>query len=124
METIELLITIILVIISVLGVLLVLVQSSRGGAGGLFGDAGGSQSVIGSERRGDFFSRMTAIFLGIFIGGSFLLAYIRYQNNRVDVKPSKLPTIQSLDKTKKSDGDKPKETSKPEEDGSKKESGE
>ncbi len=110
METIEWLITIVLVIISILGILLVLIQSSKGGAGGLFGDAGGSQSVIGSERRGDFFSRMTAIFLGIFIGGSFLLAYLRYQNNPGNSSRSSQRTL-NTGKPKKSDGSKPKETS-------------
>ena len=78
MEYIKGFITVILIIVSIVGILLVLMQSSKGG-GGLFGEGGGSQSFIGSDRKSDFFTKLTSILIGIFIGGSFLLAYVRYQ---------------------------------------------
>ena len=81
MSVIQTIIIVVLIVTSILGILLVLVQSSRGG-GGLFGDASASQSVIGTERRGDFFSKLTSILLGIFIGGSFLLAYLKNMESK------------------------------------------
>lgn len=78
LEFLQIALTIIVVAISFLSIILVLMQSSKGG-GGIFGDASASQSVIGSERRGDFFTKLTSIFLGIFIVGSFGLAYLKKQ---------------------------------------------
>lgn len=94
-------ITIIVVIVSVLGILLVLIQSSKGGAGGLFGDAG-SSSIIGSDQRGDFFSRLTSILLGIFIVGSFGLAYLKYQSQTLSLE-NETPVIKS-DKASEGEG--------------------
>ena len=83
MELLEWIMTVIVGFISIVGILLVLMQSSRGG-GGLFGDSGG-QNVIGMEGRGDLLSRLTSVFIGIFIVGSLIIAYLRYQNNVVDI---------------------------------------
>lgn len=106
MEILIWIITIIVVIVSLLGILLVLIQSSKGGAGGLFGDAG-SSSVIGSEQRGDFFSRVTSILLGIFILGSFGLAYLRYQSQTISLDTDE-PVLESKDEKGKIE-EKPKE---------------
>ena len=86
MEIFSTILTVIVVAVSLLSIVLVLVQSSKGGGGSLFGDSGG-QNFIGTERKGDFFSRLTAIFLGIFLGGSLLLAYFRYKADDTGIKP-------------------------------------
>ena len=109
MELLEWIMTVIVGFISVLGILLVLMQSSRGG-GGLFGDSGG-QNVIGVEGRGDLLSRLTSVFIGIFIVGSLIIAYLRYQNNVVDIGK---PELEDLLRDEAEGKDNKNRTEKPE----------
>lgn len=89
MEIIDWIITALIVFVSILGIVLVLMQSSRGGAGGLFGDVS-AQNIIGAGARGDFLTRLTAVFIGIFIVGSLVLAYLRYKTQDFSLKPEPL----------------------------------
>ncbi len=102
-DILEVILIIVLVTISLLGIVLVLMQSSKGGAGGLFGggDGGGGQ-IIGAERRGDFLSRLTTIFITIFIAGSFFLAYLKKKNYSLPPTDKKDISIE-----KESSNDKP-----------------
>ena len=77
MDFVRWVLTFIVMVVSVLGVLLVLMQSGKGG--GLLGESVG-QDVISSKGRGDLLTRLTTIFIAIFILGSFGIAYLEYKN--------------------------------------------
>ena len=75
LETLKNILTYVILASCVISILIIVLQADKGGGlGSLFGGSG-SQSVLGS-RKADFIQKLTGVFLGIFIIGSFTVAYL------------------------------------------------
>lgn len=89
------------VVVAVLIVGLIMLQQGKGAEMGASFGAGSSQTVFGAGGSGNFFSRLTSIFVAVFFVTSFVLAMIAQKRVEVDDAPlpglEKVVTEQELD---------------------------
>lgn len=77
------------VVVALLIVGLIMLQQGKGAEMGASFGGGGSQTVFGAAGSGNFFSRMTAIFVAVFFVTSFVLAIMAQRS--VGVNDSIIP---------------------------------
>jgi preprotein translocase subunit SecG len=81
------------VIVALLIVGLIMLQQGKGAEMGASFGSGGSQTVFGAAGTGNFFSRLTAIFVAIFFATSFTLAMLA--QDRVEVEEPSIPVLET-----------------------------
>ncbi len=82
------------VIVALFIVALIMLQQGKGAEMGASFGSGGSQTVFGAAGTGNFFSRMTGIFVAIFFATSFILAMIAQSNVAPDDEP--IPVLETM----------------------------